>query len=361
MQVCLGQLLLLFFCGKLIRTPDTQEHPRDANLLTAICAPSVFRETQTNTIGKTGYFRCTICRQRFSYGKKFIRHMEKHAAPSDRLARRSAVAWKGVNPARTVPSTFVHEPTPDTDMLADNVELYSVISSEFDLGAPFVDPNEQINNPGEVNGHVPGMGNDLSGAGPAALQPTQVALGETHEAMEEERSIDGTPREVNASMLLARGSGGDTIRIDPRGNAYPPSTPNLHHCPHCSHSFTRKAALGNHLRSHSIKRLQPIPTPAPTEWKCTICNKVFITKQGLINHGQVHRRKTYQCSMCANSYRRENDLANHLISHEDRRAVHCVCGRRFFKLIYLEYHETVCAQHQAGTRSKQITHSQPRN
>ncbi|RPB07095.1 hypothetical protein P167DRAFT_550040 [Morchella conica CCBAS932] len=190
---------------------DTQAHHHNGNPLTAMHGPSVLRETQTNTMGKTRWFPCTSCGQRFSNAPKLTKHIANHAVPSSRLGRHSAVVWKGANRSRTVPSLSVQEYTPDTEILADNDALHSETSSEFDLGEPVVESDEQMNHEGAVNALVSRVGHDLSGASPTAVEDTEPDAGEAHDTTEEECSMDHTPRHDDAAILLARGSGGDTI------------------------------------------------------------------------------------------------------------------------------------------------------
>jgi uncharacterized C2H2 Zn-finger protein len=247
-------------------------------------------------------------------------------------------------------------------MLAGNFELHPGIPSEFDLGSPLVGSHEQMKHQEAVHDLVAGVAQDVDDVRPAAAQLRQVDVEKAHDANERECPMDEAPGHIDAATLLARGSGSaNTIRIDSRGRMFHPSTPNLHHCTQCPHSFTSKAALANHLKSHLIKPVTRAPRiPISREWKCTSCDRIFTTKQALSNHLKSHEN-IYKCPKCAKAYHRERDLAKHLVSHEDRRAGNCVCGRKFFKLTHLERHENVCEQHWDLIESMKVPSYEPGN
>ncbi|KAI5839729.1 hypothetical protein DFP73DRAFT_529885 [Morchella snyderi] len=336
---------------------DTQEHPQDSLSGPATHVPSCFRETPTDPIDRSKRFTCTICGLTFPFAKRLIWHMNIHGSSSPRLTR--AAARKRKSEARAAPPFSACESPPAVGVLAGDVEPGSSIPSDLIPQTPFVEFQEQMKQQDALHGPAAGIDRNVDGVGSIAAKITQVSFEVALDDPNKQESPMNSSGRVDTATLLARGSNSaNATRLDTRGNVIPPHIRGLHHCTQCPHSFTGKGALVNHLRSHLIKRV-PVPRPPVSrEWKCTDCDRLFTTRQAHTNHLRVHTKKGYPCPKCSKVYPRESDRANHLVSHEDRRAGSCVCGKKFFKLIYLENHESVCEQHRAFIQSMKVPHSQ---
>ncbi|CAH0551820.1 unnamed protein product [Brassicogethes aeneus] len=95
-------------------------------------------------------------------------------------------------------------------------------------------------------------------------------------------------------------------------------------CPHegCEARYTIRPDLKDHIRKvHTRER----------PFKCTVCNKCFLTGSVYYQHRLIHTNdRRYGCDVCQKRFFRADALNNHKRIHTDERPYPCgVCGREF--------------------------------
>ncbi|XP_051813383.1 zinc finger protein 420 isoform X2 [Acanthochromis polyacanthus] len=82
-------------------------------------------------------------------------------------------------------------------------------------------------------------------------------------------------------------------------------------CPDCGMSFRRRPRLINHLRVHKSRQwFKP---------SCNQCNRTFSTVKSWAAHIELHKRNPFWCLSCAQGFRDEASLDEHMQSHGPRR------------------------------------------
>ncbi|XP_077300944.1 uncharacterized protein LOC143921488 [Arctopsyche grandis] len=101
-------------------------------------------------------------------------------------------------------------------------------------------------------------------------------------------------------------------------------------CNICSKSFREKAGLGTHKKIHSGE----IKT-----YKCNFCLKVFAHKYILVRHERCHTRDMlYKCNICLKSFAQKSHLTSHERSHAGENSD--ICFKYFAQKSDLEAHKT---------------------
>lgn len=91
-------------------------------------------------------------------------------------------------------------------------------------------------------------------------------------------------------------------------------------CTYCDKKFKRNYMLQAHVRSH--KGIRP--------YSCEKCQLEFTTKGSLIQHNEVHSKKTFKCSICGQLFRRKFNMIQHERSHRNEKPYTCIeCNRKF--------------------------------
>ncbi|XP_076805453.1 uncharacterized protein LOC143449225 [Clavelina lepadiformis] len=94
-------------------------------------------------------------------------------------------------------------------------------------------------------------------------------------------------------------------------------------CPQCDRTYSRRAALLQHLQAHSSR----LP------FQCIYCHKSFKIKGYLTQHLLVHKtEKPFKCTIagCDKAFKKRRKLQDHLLSHGTERNYSChVCGKSF--------------------------------
>ncbi|XP_076805437.1 uncharacterized protein LOC143449212 isoform X2 [Clavelina lepadiformis] len=116
---------------------------------------------------------------------------------------------------------------------------------------------------------------------------------------------------------------GDTypVHLSPDGSDVQNANPLK--CPQCERTYSRRAALLQHLQTHSSR----LP------FHCIYCHKSFKLKGYLTQHLLVHKtEKPFKCTIagCDKAFKKRRKLQDHLLSHGTERNYSChVCGKAF--------------------------------
>ncbi|XP_052803936.1 zinc finger protein 652-B-like isoform X1 [Mya arenaria] len=93
-------------------------------------------------------------------------------------------------------------------------------------------------------------------------------------------------------------------------------------CSVCSKQFNNRSNLNKHLRIHSNDR----------QFVCKFCGATFLNKRPLLNHVNVghFQIKELQCKVCGKHFGTQSGMAQHMITHSDKRPHECPqCGKSF--------------------------------
>ncbi|XP_068115130.1 oocyte zinc finger protein XlCOF7.1-like [Hyperolius riggenbachi] len=92
-------------------------------------------------------------------------------------------------------------------------------------------------------------------------------------------------------------------------------------CPECGKSFTDKARVESHLRSHWGGK----------PYSCSVCQKGFRSKSKLADHEKMHSgEKPYICSECGKRFAQNAYLQRHMRGHTGEKPFPCsICGKCF--------------------------------
>ncbi|XP_046408111.1 zinc finger protein 16-like [Ischnura elegans] len=79
-----------------------------------------------------------------------------------------------------------------------------------------------------------------------------------------------------------------------------------------------------------------------TEHRCTLCDKVYASKDGLRRHVKLHTRpKEFKCEVCGREFFWNCELRKHMDLHEGRKPYECsTCGKTFSLRHHLNNHVT---------------------
>ncbi|KAH9628488.1 hypothetical protein HF086_015763 [Spodoptera exigua] len=99
----------------------------------------------------------------------------------------------------------------------------------------------------------------------------------------------------------------------------------IYSCPECSKKFASKVYWTNHYNFYHLQKSQ---------YKCDICNKVFISDWRLKNHKQIHhglsRSRDHACDLCTKKFYTLATLRSHRLTHSEQRSYMCEdCGHTF--------------------------------
>ncbi|KAG5667325.1 hypothetical protein PVAND_015309 [Polypedilum vanderplanki] len=142
-------------------------------------------------------------------------------------------------------------------------------------------------------------------------------------------------------------------------------------CEICLKIFPNLVCLRQHLKSHDStmiaceicgKRVKPLCMTSHikqvhTAYKtlaCSICEKVFKTKQNLRDHEKTHN-KTFQCEVCGQHFSRGAQLNDHMLKHDSPELLDCPhCNLRLSDRRSLKKHiKNMHVERPDGTRAKQ--------
>uniref|UniRef100_A0A3B4BA96 Transcription factor E4F1 n=1 Tax=Periophthalmus magnuspinnatus TaxID=409849 RepID=A0A3B4BA96_9GOBI len=104
----------------------------------------------------------------------------------------------------------------------------------------------------------------------------------------------------------------------------------LHKCPHCDRTFKGINYLRFHVKGHLYK-----------PFKCTICQKDFLSGYLLKKHMEVHvSERRYKCGECGKLYKTIGHVREHMRAHSDERPYHCnKCDRGYKTKNALQVHQ----------------------
>ena len=75
-------------------------------------------------------------------------------------------------------------------------------------------------------------------------------------------------------------------------------------CEYCSKSFSRKQNLLKHINTIHFKQSIDF-------WICMVCESTFKTKWNLKEHENIHKPKTFPCSICPKIFHEERNKNDH--------------------------------------------------
>ncbi len=78
-------------------------------------------------------------------------------------------------------------------------------------------------------------------------------------------------------------------------------------CGQCGLGFQKNGKLTRHKRTHN---------PGPRSFSCSVCEKKFPSRDGLVTHGRrVHQKSNFTCAECGRSFGTKTSLAGHCMKH----------------------------------------------
>lgn len=102
-------------------------------------------------------------------------------------------------------------------------------------------------------------------------------------------------------------------------------------CATCTRSFSVKAGLVQHMRTHTDERPYP----------CVHCGRAFKQKIQLTTHMRVHSgERPYGCRLCGKLFRQQSHVVQHLRTHTGEKPHKCYqCGKAFRQKYSLISHQ----------------------
>ncbi|XP_068627221.1 zinc finger protein 221-like [Battus philenor] len=121
----------------------------------------------------------------------------------------------------------------------------------------------------------------------------------------------------------------------------------MYECKECKKKFASKVYWRKHCDFYHLHKSQ---------YKCEICNKLFISDWRLKNHRQTHhgltRSRNHTCNVCGKKFFTLSTLRGHQLTHSEQRSYMCEdCGDTFKQRPALYTHSRLV--HRAGKRPKQ--------
>uniref|UniRef100_A0A2H1VDI8 SFRICE_005617 n=1 Tax=Spodoptera frugiperda TaxID=7108 RepID=A0A2H1VDI8_SPOFR len=120
-----------------------------------------------------------------------------------------------------------------------------------------------------------------------------------------------------------------------------------HICSGCNMCFENEEELNKHVNTY-VRQFRGEVGPKQMEigdsLTCTVCHKLYKTKQSLTAHMLTHmgRKRTHTCEVCGKCFIRKTNLENHMIQHSDARPHECeICKLTFKTPRYLRNHAGV--------------------
>ncbi|KAH8282673.1 hypothetical protein KR054_009077, partial [Drosophila jambulina] len=101
-------------------------------------------------------------------------------------------------------------------------------------------------------------------------------------------------------------------------------------CTYCPSSYSRKANLNVHLRTHT----------GELPYECSFCEKSFNQRQFLKDHLRIHTgERPHKCPQCEKAFRTATDRKHHQLTHLKDRPHKCMhCPKSFVKMSRLRKH-----------------------
>lgn len=105
-------------------------------------------------------------------------------------------------------------------------------------------------------------------------------------------------------------------------------------CMVCNKTFKQRSALNSHILIH---------TERSRDYTCDKCGKCFLNKQNLAGHMVMHdNSRPFQCEICKVTFKRPGQLRNHIGVHDAKKPFTCEqCGRSFRLQKHLTSHRII--------------------
>ena len=130
-------------------------------------------------------------------------------------------------------------------------------------------------------------------------------------------------------------------------------------CDQCDHQSTQLGYLKMHIISKHTKTEEgklkiKLKKPLKTEFKCSLCEKVFKTANGARVHKKsVHYGIQFSCEHCGKFFSQKCQLGTHIQSvHKGRKFICDLCDYQVTKNVYLKRHIKFCHLDQKGINGK---------
>uniref|UniRef100_A0A1E1W8Z0 Protein krueppel n=1 Tax=Pectinophora gossypiella TaxID=13191 RepID=A0A1E1W8Z0_PECGO len=109
-----------------------------------------------------------------------------------------------------------------------------------------------------------------------------------------------------------------------------------HFCPGCNTCFTTSEELNLHTSTYyQSRKSRPIPQVprAPDDLSCYLCKKTFKYRGSLNTHLLIHtdRKRDHTCDKCGKCFLNKQNLAGHMILHDNVRPFQCEICKASFK------------------------------
>lgn len=121
-------------------------------------------------------------------------------------------------------------------------------------------------------------------------------------------------------------------------------------CPICGKQLTSKFILRNHMVLHNADAVK---------YKCSFCDKEYLTKGTLAQHIKHRHNHVYQCQVCGQRMATNLTLERHMLIHtKEHKHVCNICGNRFSSEYVLNRHMNVHSKekpHQCKECGKRYT------
>ncbi|RVE65510.1 hypothetical protein OJAV_G00117380 [Oryzias javanicus] len=119
----------------------------------------------------------------------------------------------------------------------------------------------------------------------------------------------------------------------------------LHRCAQCGTGFAHKSSFQRHMQKHAVEKGRTHTCPA--------CQLEFWGEQAFQRHRCCALKKTFQCSVCPETFQCRQTLANHENLHPGARDFVCEsCGERFLSATSLAVHRVTHVQNEDGLLNK---------
>lgn len=106
-----------------------------------------------------------------------------------------------------------------------------------------------------------------------------------------------------------------------------------HECKYCHKSFTTISNYNQHVLQHQLQNGELTAKEAHdilVDITCTLCEKVFSSRQTLKTHMNLHSDKKYACDQCGKKFTFRGNLKSHQRSHSGERPFEChLCSKTF--------------------------------
>ena len=103
-------------------------------------------------------------------------------------------------------------------------------------------------------------------------------------------------------------------------------------CALCQTVFITKSTLKQHEKQHKTPKL----------FTCTECGKLLSSKSNLLSHIKTHQKKTFQCTFCQLLYTSRAQLNEHMNTYKLHKCIFCEKNFNSFNSLLKHQNEVQC-------------------